>query len=189
MFLESGTCQVPFGSGTGGPRATRACPLCTADGRSPTVSLPWWRLRVSSLQRWLCFVTDSDFLRRRELLNEQVFLVVQRTCHMVFRFRSHVKPGRTCWDVCRQDAAGLFRRLEKRLMLTRVTHREFMCVVWSQWDFVSAGLFSALRHRLFRSCGDPLWCGRAQVKYFFGRAKVKLAIDPSTSCDNTFPEV
>lgn len=44
-------------------------------------------------------------------------------------------------------------------------------------------------HRLFSSYGDPVWYGWAQVKYFFGRVKIKFAIDPSTSCDNTFPEL
>lgn len=69
---------------------------------------------------------------------------VQRTCRIVFRFRSHVKPGRTFWDFCRKDAAGLFRTLENWLMLTSVTQRELMYVVWVTVGFRIRGAILGL---------------------------------------------
>lgn len=69
---------------------------------------------------------------------------VQRTCRIVFRFRSHVKPGRTFWDFCRKDAAGLFRTLENWLMLISVTQRELMYVVWVTVGFRIRGAILGL---------------------------------------------
>lgn len=100
---------------------------------------------------------------------------VQRTCRIVFRFRSHVKPGRTFWDFCRKDAAGLFRTLENWLMLTSVTQRELMYVVWVTVGFRIHGAILGL---LVTACsvamGTP--CGMVGLRLNIFLAGWKLSL-------------